>query len=60
MLRGPDGRERVVAKHEPRVTITGEPGELALFMSGRKEAAEVALDGPPEAVAILLATEFGV
>jgi uncharacterized protein (TIGR03085 family) len=59
-LRTPDGRERVVAKEGPMVTLTGAPGELALFMSGRKEAAVVEHDGPPEAVAIVLAAKFGV
>ena len=37
----------------PAVTMTGAPGELTLFMSGRKEAAEVTLDGPAPAVAIV-------
>jgi uncharacterized protein (TIGR03085 family) len=60
VLRTPDGRERVVAKTEPRVTMTGDPGELALFMAGRKEAAVVQHEGPSEAVAIVLAASFGL
>ena len=36
------------------------PGELALFMGGRKEAADVTLEGDPVAVAIVLAADFGV
>jgi len=60
VLRTPDGRERVVSKHGPQVTLTGPPGELALFMSGRKEAAVVTHDGDPTAYAIVLAADFGV
>jgi uncharacterized protein (TIGR03085 family) len=60
VLRTADGRERVISKAEPRVTMTGEPGELALFMAGRKEAAVVEHEGPPEAVAIVLAADFGL
>ncbi len=40
--------------------MTGEPGELALFMSGRKEAAVVTHDGPPDASPIVLGAEFGI
>jgi uncharacterized protein (TIGR03085 family) len=56
----PDGRERVVRAAEPMVTVTGAPGELVLFMAGRKEHAEVTHAGEPEAVAIVLAARFGV
>jgi len=59
-LRTPDGRERVVATEGRPVTMTGDSGELALYMSGRKDAAEVALDGEPAAVAIVHAASFGV
>ena len=40
-LRTPDGREKVVTKDGAPVVMTGETGELTLFMSGRKEAADV-------------------
>jgi uncharacterized protein (TIGR03085 family) len=60
VLRTAAGRERVVKDVQPRVTIVGEPGELVLFMSGRQEAAAVHLDGPPEAVALVLATKLGI
>jgi uncharacterized protein (TIGR03085 family) len=59
-LQAPDGRERVVSTDGIPVTMTGNPGELALFMSGRKEAAEVTLDGDATAVAIVRAASFGV
>jgi uncharacterized protein (TIGR03085 family) len=57
-LRTPDGRERVVSKDGPPVTLIGPPGELTLFMSGRKEAAEVTHEGDPAAYAIVLAADF--
>ena len=56
----PDGRERVVKTGGSARDDHGAPGELVLFMSGRKEAADVHLDGPPEAVAIVLATKLGI
>jgi uncharacterized protein (TIGR03085 family) len=59
-LETPDGRSRVVSTEGVPVTMTGEPGELSLYMSGRKEAAVVELLGEPEAVAIVHAASFGV
>ena len=49
-LRRPDGARRRFGA-EPRVAIVGEPTELALYLSGRRGAAEVTVEGPPEAVA---------
>jgi uncharacterized protein (TIGR03085 family) len=60
VLKTPEGQERVVKQADPLVTMVGAPGELVLFMSGRKEAADVHLDGPHEAVAIVLATKLGI
>ena len=59
-LRTPDGRERVVSTTGDTVTMTGAPGELTLFMSGRKDAAEVTLDGEATAIAIVQGANFGV
>ncbi len=59
-LRTPDGRERVVSSAGPGATLTGTPGEITLFMAGRKEAADVTLDGDPVAVAIVEAADLGV
>jgi len=59
-MRTPDGRERAVSEHGPIVTMTGPPGELTLFMAGRKEAAQVAVEGDPVAVAIVHAANLGV
>jgi uncharacterized protein (TIGR03085 family) len=58
-LRTPDGREHVATKEGLPVVMTGEPGELILFMSGRKEAAVVTHDGSDEAIGILLAAKLG-
>jgi len=60
MLRTPDGRERAVSTDGPAVTMTGPTGELTLYMSGRKDAADVAIDGDPAAVAIVRAAHLGV
>jgi uncharacterized protein (TIGR03085 family) len=59
-LKTPDGRERVVSTDGAAVSMTGAPGELSLYMSGRKEAAVVTLDGDAAAVAIVRAAGFGV
>jgi uncharacterized protein (TIGR03085 family) len=59
-LRTPDGREKVITKEGAPVVMTGEPGELALFMAGRKESAVVSHDGHADAVAIVLGAEFGI
>jgi len=59
-LRTPDARERVVSAEGLAVTMTGPPGELSLYMAGRKEAAEVVLDGDAAAIAIVHAAAFGV
>ena len=60
VLRTPGGLERVAKDKDPKVILTGEPGEIVLFLSGRKESAVVELDGPPEAVAVVIAARFGL
>jgi uncharacterized protein (TIGR03085 family) len=50
VLARPDGTRTVVRSGSPAVTVTGEPLELALWVSGRRSAAAVQLAGPPEAV----------
>lgn len=59
-LRTPDGRERVVSTGGASVTLTGAPGEITLYMSGRKESADVAITGDAVGVAIVHAAGFGV
>jgi len=42
------------------VTLTGDPGELALFLSGRQRVAEVELTGPEELTAKLSRARLGI
>ena len=37
-LQTPDGATVAVVGHGPPLTVTGEPGELTLFVAGRDEA----------------------
>lgn len=48
-LATPAGASRT-AKKGDGVTVTGEPVELALYVSGRRESARVAVTGSPDAV----------
>lgn len=53
--------ERVTARTgEPAVRLSGQPGELLLYLFGRQAAAHVVLDGPPDAVAAVRRTHFGM
>ena len=47
----PDGDTEVVKKRVDGVALTGDPVELLLYVSGRRDAAHVELAGPPAAVA---------
>ena len=49
-----------VGDGEPRATLTGEPGELALFVSGRQRVAEVEVTGEPGAVEKLTTARIGM
>jgi uncharacterized protein (TIGR03085 family) len=60
VLRTPDGMERSVSTAGAAVVLTGPPGELALYLAGRKGAAQVALDGDPAGIAIVQSASFGV
>jgi uncharacterized protein (TIGR03085 family) len=51
----PNGAGRQLGK-APRAIVIGEPTELVLYLSGRRDAAEVRLEGDPQAVAALRAT----
>jgi uncharacterized protein (TIGR03085 family) len=56
-----DGRPPIRLKRgEPVVLIRGPIGEGVLYAYGRKDVAEVTLDGPPAAVATVAATPFGL
>lgn len=57
----PDGRRIEVRRGEgDPVTLTGDPLELLLYASGRREAARVTLEGPDDAVARLRDLHLGL
>ncbi|WBB59957.1 TIGR03085 family metal-binding protein [Streptomyces sp. WMMC500] len=59
VLRRPDGQTAVAHRGAPVVTVTGEPGELLLFATGRQEAAKVELAGDDDAVAVAQSAPLG-
>jgi uncharacterized protein (TIGR03085 family) len=59
-LDGGEGRTRVLRAAEPRVLLRGAPGEIVLYLSGRKAAAQVELIGPVEAQRALSDAKFGL
>jgi uncharacterized protein (TIGR03085 family) len=53
--------ERVTVRPgEPTARLSGPPGELLLYVFGRQAAAHVEVSGPPEAVAAVRRTHFGM
>lgn len=53
--------ERVTVRPgEPTARLSGLPGELLLYVFGRQAAAQVEVNGPPEAVAAVHRTHFGM
>ena len=56
----PDGKTIHSGKGDESVTITGRPGEIILYLSGRKSAAQVELTGSPEAIATVEAADLGI
>jgi uncharacterized protein (TIGR03085 family) len=56
----PDGRSRQLTSGPETVTLTGAPGELLLFLGGRKEAAKLDASGSPENVALVIAARMGI
>jgi uncharacterized protein (TIGR03085 family) len=59
-VRAPGLGEVTVGGAAPQATISGEPGELALFLSGRQRAARVEIDGPPETTERLRTARLGM
>ncbi len=55
-----EGRHRVLRSAEPKVVLRGAPGELVLYLSGRKSAARVELDGPDDACRVVADAKFGL
>jgi uncharacterized protein (TIGR03085 family) len=57
VLRRPNGQTAVAHRGTPVVTVTGEPSELLLFSYGRRDAADVELDGDKDAITRLRETK---
>ncbi|HEY7271169.1 MAG TPA: TIGR03085 family metal-binding protein [Actinoplanes sp.] len=60
LVRAPGFGEVTVGDGTPRATLTGDPGELALFVSGRQRAARVEVDGPPDTAERLRTATLGM
>lgn len=59
-LATPDGETKHVGGGSRPVTIRGRPGEIVLFLSGRRDAAEVDLTGDTDAVAEVRTGKLGL
>jgi uncharacterized protein (TIGR03085 family) len=60
VLRRPDGQTVVAHKGSPVVTVTGEPAELLMFVSGRQSTADVSLEGDTDAISKVRTAELGM
>ncbi len=60
VLRRPDGQTAVAHRGAPVVTVTGEPGELTMFLFGRQSVADVRTEGDPDAVAKVTRLQLGI
>ena len=56
----PGHGQRTLDKAEPRVTLTGGPQEVVLFLNGRRDAAQVELAGDQPALEALAAARLGI
>ncbi len=54
------GERVTVRPGAPAALLSGPPGELLLYLFGRQAAAQVEVSGPPEAVAAVRRTHFGM
>ncbi len=54
------GERITVRSGLPVARLSGAPGELLLYLFGRQDAADVLLGGPPDAVAAVRRTHFGM
>jgi hypothetical protein len=54
------GRTIRARRAEPAACLAGPPGELLLYLFGRKDAAQVQVTGPPAAVEAVRHTRFGM
>ena len=60
LIRVPGLGEVTIGDGEPQTTLSGEPGELALFVSGRQPAANVDIEGSPEIAERLRTARLGI
>ncbi|GAA2415061.1 TIGR03085 family metal-binding protein [Streptomyces glaucosporus] len=60
VLRRPNGQVTVAHRGTPVVTVTGEPSELLVFVSGRQDAARVELEGGEKDVERLRGARLGL
>ncbi|MCA2212351.1 TIGR03085 family metal-binding protein [Jidongwangia harbinensis] len=60
LVRAPGVGELAIGGDDPRATLTGDPGELTMFVSGRQRAARVTIDGEPDAVERLRTARLGI
>lgn len=58
--RSDTGEQAVLKQADRSVVVRGLPGELVLFVYGRKAQARVELDGTPEDVATLTEVDLGI
>ena len=54
------GEQTSARSGEPRARLSGPPGELLLYVFGRQDVARVEVSGPPDAVAAVRRTHFGM
>jgi uncharacterized protein (TIGR03085 family) len=56
----PDGFDGLDVGTEPRVTLAGPVGELALFLSGRQRASRATVEGPDDVAEKLRTADLGL
>jgi len=59
-LRTPDGRSAPGVKGTPSVTLVGTPGELLMYLHGRKDQAMVEIEGDADTVEVFRGTSLAV
>ncbi|WP_082969634.1 TIGR03085 family metal-binding protein [Mycobacterium kyorinense] len=60
-IEWPGDAERVTVRSgELMARLSGSPGELLLYIFGRQAAAQIEVSGPPQAVAAVRRTHFGM
>jgi uncharacterized protein (TIGR03085 family) len=60
VVDAPERGRKELRKGDPSVTLAGDPGELVLYLNGRRAAAQVQLDGPTPAITTLTEARLGI